>query len=311
MPSHELDGGSGWPGRSDWTGRRGTKIDLHCHSTFSRETASLLPGISWRPLLEPEESYDLAKARGMDFVTLTDHDTIDGCLALRERRGDPPDFLVGEEVSVRFPEDGTILHVNVFGHDEAEHAEIQRLRGNIYDLVDYLRRIDRLYSVNHLTWTRQHRVLKSWQIETLLELFPAFEALNGTRSYAHNAVVWQATRGRRKVLLAGSDSHTDRVGTTYTLSAGTTRDELLASLKAGVAAVHGAFGTPEKLRDDVWAVLHGNIERRMAEATGRWERLVCRTLDRVGKALHPLACLGYRKHQNVLIRGFSQALAAG
>ena len=34
----------------------------------------------------PEEVYELAKRRGMDFVTITDHDTIDG--ALRDRR--PP-----------------------------------------------------------------------------------------------------------------------------------------------------------------------------------------------------------------------------
>jgi hypothetical protein len=48
----------------------------------------------------PEESYRMAKRAGMDFVTLTDHETIEGAVTLEEH----PDFFVGEEVSARFPE---------------------------------------------------------------------------------------------------------------------------------------------------------------------------------------------------------------
>jgi threonine dehydratase len=40
----------------------------------------------------PEEVYELAKRRGMDFVTITDHDTISGVLQIADRpdgdRGD-------------------------------------------------------------------------------------------------------------------------------------------------------------------------------------------------------------------------------
>ena len=297
-----------FPPGHDWTGRRGTKIDLHCHTVFSDEQIAVLPGIVYHPLLEPEESYDLAKSRGMDFVTITDHDTIDGCKALLDRRGELPDFIFGEEVSARFPEDGTVVHVNVFDQNEAQHREIQRLRENIYDLVDYVRKINKLYVINHLTWTAQHRVLTPAQLETILELFDVFEGINGTRSYAHNAFVWRATEGRHKTLVAGSDSHTHRVGTTYTVSQGATAAELLASIQAGVAAPHGAFGTPEKLRDDVWAVLQKNVERRLMDASGRWERFACHVVEQLGKRLHPLVLLGYHKHQDVLIRGFVQSL---
>lgn len=293
---------------SDWTGHAGTKIDMHCHTTFSHETLRWLPGLVYHPLLEPEESYDLAKSRGMDFVTITDHDTIDGCKALVDRRGELPDFIFGEEVSVRFPEDGTVVHVNVFDHDEEQHREIQRLRDNVYDFVSYVRSIGKLYSINHLTWTEQHRVLKPEQLELILELFPAFEGLNGARSYAHNAFVWQATAAHEKTLIGGSDSHTHRVGTTYTVSQGATKAELIANIQAGVAAPQGAFGTPEKLRDDVWVVLQKNVERRMAETTGAWDRLVCRAIRRIGKTLHPLVLLGYHRHQDSLIRGFLRTL---
>jgi len=288
--------------------RPGVRIDLHCHSTFSDERLKWLPGLVYHPLLEPEQVYDLAKRRGMDYVTITDHDTIDGCKALRDRRGDLPDFVFGEEVSAAFPEDGTVVHVNAYDIDEPQHGELQRLRGDISDLVDYLRRIGKLYVINHLTWTAQRRVLKTWQIERLLELFDVFEGINGTRSYAHNAFAWVATRGRDKVLVAGSDSHTNRVGTTYTLTRGDTRAEAIANIRAGVAEACGSFGTPEKLADDVWLVLHQEVERRLLDAGSTWERLTCRLVRQAGRLVYPLVCRGYHLRQNMLINDFVRAL---
>lgn len=285
------------------------RIDLHCHSRYSHERLRYLPGLTFHPLLEPLEVYQQAKRRGMDFVTITDHDTIDGCKALLDACGGLDDFIVGEEVSVRFPEDGTVIHVNVYDIDETQHAEIQRLRENIYDLTDYLRRIDKLYVLNHMTWTAQHRVLRSWQIDVMLERFDVFEGINGTRSYAHNAFVWQATRGRGKVLVGGSDSHSHRMGTTWTITRGRTRAELIENIRRGVAAPGGAFGTAEKLYDDVWLVLQKNIERRLADASGVWQRFACRAVRRVGQVVRPLACFGYTLHQNMLIRRFERVLA--
>ena len=290
--------------------RPGVRVDLHCHTTFSDETLRYVPGLVYHPLLEPEEVYDLAKSRGMDFVTITDHDTIRGCLALMERRGPLPDFFFGEEVSVAFPEDGTVVHINVFDHDEAQHAELQRLRSNIYDFVHYVRSIGKLYVINHLTWTQQHRVLKTWQIERILELFDAFEGINGTRSYSHNAYAWFVTRGRGKALVGGSDSHTNRVGTTYTLSQGATPAELFDNIRAGQAAACGSFGTPEKLGEDVWLVMQREVERRLARATSAWGRLSCRALRQFARLSYPLICRGYHVRQNVLINAFLRAMPA-
>lgn len=47
----------------------------------------------------PERVYRLAKARGMDLVAITDHDTIEGALTLAHF----PDVIVGCEVSAHFP----------------------------------------------------------------------------------------------------------------------------------------------------------------------------------------------------------------
>ena len=291
-----------------WRPLTAKRIDLHCHSSFSDERIRWLPGLVFNPLLEPEQIYDLAKARGMDFVTITDHDTIDGCKALVDRRGPLPDFIFGEEVTVRFPEDGTIIHVNVFDIDERQHDEIQRLRENIHDLLDYLRRIDKLFVLNHMTWTQQHRALKTWQIEAMLALFDVFEGINGTRSYAHNAFAVHAVRGRGKVLVGGSDSHTNRVGATYTLSDGLTAGDLLSNIRAGQATACGAFGTPEQLREDVWLTLEKNVERHLAEATSAWKRATCHVVEQLGRVASPFVCLGYHARQNLLIRKSFQAM---
>lgn len=298
-------------GRICWSRRDGKRIDLHCHSTFSYECIRWLPRwMAFRPLLEPEELYDLAKRRGMDFVTITDHDTIDGCKALHDRRGELPDFIFGEEVTTSFPEDGTVVHVSVFDIDEQQHAELQRLRQNIYDLIDYARRINKLFVLNHMTWTGQHRPLKTWQIEAMLDLFGVFEGLNGTRSYAHNAFTRHVTRGRDKVLVGGSDSHTHRVGRTYTLSAGATAAELIANIRAGHAAPCGGFGTPEQLRDDVWITLQENVQRQYVEASSAWKRGACHVVARLGRLAYPLVCLGYHARQNLLIRESLRAVPA-
>ncbi len=290
--------------------RGARRADLHCHTTFSNERIKWLPGIAFHPLLTPEQTYDLAKSRGMDFVTITDHDTIDGCLDLLDRRGPLDDFIVAEEVSVAFPEDGTIVHVNVYDIDESEHAELQRLRGSIYELADYCRRLGKLYVLNHMTWTAQHRVLKTWQIEAMLEHFEVFEGINGSRSYAHNASAWAATRGHDKTLVGGSDSHTNRVGTTWTLSRGESVAELIAAIQAGQATACGAFGTAEKLREDVWLVLQGELDRRLDETHSFWKRAFTRSVCRVMKWSGPLVCLGYNRRQNTLVRKFHEALPA-
>ncbi len=90
-----------------------SRVDMHCHSTASqlveaRDTAALgLPECA----TAPEEVYELAKRRGMDFVTITDHDTIDGVLQLADR----PDVFVSEELTVWFRNEPQAVHVLCYG----------------------------------------------------------------------------------------------------------------------------------------------------------------------------------------------------
>ena len=62
-----------------------SRVDMHCHSTASQLSRLGVQRSLGLPecATPPEEVYELAKRRGMDFVTITDHDTIAGCLRAR------------------------------------------------------------------------------------------------------------------------------------------------------------------------------------------------------------------------------------
>src|SRR4051812_39799910 len=79
----------------------------------------------------------------MDFITLTDDNTIDGCLSIAER----PGVFLSEQATAYFPEDRCPVHVLIWHLSEAQHREIQRLRENIYDLQPYLAREKLAHSV--------------------------------------------------------------------------------------------------------------------------------------------------------------------
>ena len=72
------------------------RCDLHVHSKHSGPAdLPMLRHVGRESYSEPLAVYDTALARGMDLVTLTDHDTIAGALELRhlpnvvrERRSD-------------------------------------------------------------------------------------------------------------------------------------------------------------------------------------------------------------------------------
>jgi glycosyltransferase involved in cell wall biosynthesis len=116
----------------------------------------------------------------MDFVTLTDHDTIDGALEIANQ----PDVIVGEELTCWFPEDQCKLHVLVWGIDRARHEALQSLAENIYDVAEYIEANGVAHAVAHPIY-RQNDRLERWHLERLILLFKGFECLNGAHSPLH------------------------------------------------------------------------------------------------------------------------------
>jgi PHP domain-containing protein len=246
------------------------KADLHCHTRHSG-LAKHLKFLRCRDCYSrPVDVYRTAKQRGMDLVTITDHDSIDGCLELLERLGPLPDFVMGEEVTAAFPRFGHEVHVGVYGLSVGQHREIQRLRSDGDELAVYLRAEGLLFVLNHFFhgFSDSERVREF--IEHMAGLFDVFEVRNGSQQREHNAFIVRLLeertrgsvpsgmeRGRRAFgQVAGSDAHTlRRIGRTYTASEARTREEFFADIRAGRARVFGAHSNHWSLAGDIYGVV--------------------------------------------------------
>ena len=240
--------------------RRFKKADLHCHSVYS--TFKYFRIANTRDSYNrPEEVYRVAKERGMDFVTITDHDSIDGCLYLLNKRPDLPDFFISEEVETYFPETRQRIHVNVFDIDEEQHAEIQRRRENIYDLHDYIRDERIIASANHMFQNYRMRNSPRHYFEEMLRMFDIFEVKNGAMATQHNRLVedlMAVVREKRGSvsLVAGSDAHTlAPLALVYTVAEAANVREFLEKVRGGECFVWGTEMGFRELLSDVYSMV--------------------------------------------------------
>ena len=82
------------------------KCDLHVHTSHSGTVpVAILRHFFLESYSAPDDVYAMLRKRGMDLVTLTDHDSINGAEQLRHH----PDFFVSEEVTCTMPS-GTQAH---------------------------------------------------------------------------------------------------------------------------------------------------------------------------------------------------------
>ena len=169
------------------------RADLHVH-TWASTVNGNLPFLGSRDCYsDPLDVYRVAKARGMDLVAITDHDSIDGALELLDHLPDGRDVIVGEEVSCRFPDGDIEVHLGAYGMTEALHRDIQPLRGNVLQAAAFLRSHGLFFSLNHLLhFYRGQTPLENYL--RLLDDVPAVEARNGTMLPLHNALVEEIAR---------------------------------------------------------------------------------------------------------------------
>lgn len=265
------------------------RADLHVHSKASnRPPEWILRQLSApESYTEPKEIYRVCRERGMDFVTLSDHDTIDGALSIAHL----PGVFLSEEVTVCFPEDGCEIHLLVTGISEAQHREIQRLRTDVYALRDFLRQEDVICSVAHPLY-RVNDKLTLAQLEKLFVLFNRFEALNGIHERRANALVnriltaltpevvadlaakhrlepWGPTPWI-KTMTGGSDDHGGLyIATTYTETPpATTVEDYLAHLRAGRHQPAGETGSSLRLVQSLYSIALEYYRRQFPELLG-------------------------------------------
>ena len=116
--------------------KRTSRADLHCHSTASELSKLGVQRSVGLPecATPPEEVYELAKRRGMDFVTITDHDTIDGVLEIADR----PDVFISEELTAWFAGEPQAVHVLCYGITPADHEWLQAHAWDVEQCAAYL-----------------------------------------------------------------------------------------------------------------------------------------------------------------------------
>ena len=223
-----------------------TRADMHCHSTASQVSKLGVQRSVGLPecATPPEDVYELAKRRGMDFVTITDHDTIDGALELAARYDDA---FVSEELTAWFRGEPQAVHVLVYDLTPDDHAWLQSHNRDVEACAEYLHEGEITCALAHPFYaveaplTARHR-------RRLAELFPIWEVRNGSRARELNApaAVYIETHGGTGI--GGSDDHAGvDVGRTWTEApAATTPAEFLAHVRGGGVQACGEQGSAAK-----------------------------------------------------------------
>jgi predicted metal-dependent phosphoesterase TrpH len=237
---------------------RTLRADLHVHSCYSRQSGNLRFLKSRDCYSQPEDIYRVAKARGMDLVTITDHDSIGGCLAFLDRHSGSRDFFISEEVSCRVPNGDVEVHFGVYGMTERLHQELQPLRRDAFEVAAKLRDAGVFFVLNHLLhFYRGQLSLQSYL--RLLDEVPGVEARNGTMIPEHNELVERLAEGSAICPLAmvgGSDAHTlRRIGRTWTEAPGSDVGTFLFSLRERQSRAAGAHGGTLSVAGDAYGVV--------------------------------------------------------
>ncbi len=264
-----------------------TRVDLHLHSRFSKESDLWIlrqAGVG-ESNTDPETVYKTCKQKGMSYVTLTDHNTIEGGLRLSGY----DDFFLSEEVTTYFPNEDVKLHLLALGISEDQHREIQSLRKNLYELVAYLNREDILYVLAH-PLTRLGGELTTGHIERLMLLFPIWEVHNGSTLECENSMALKLARQCSPAMLpelagkhnlqpvtkgrisftAGSDDHGGfDIASSWTVTAAVgNAAAFLGEVKAGRTGAQGKHGSTLKLAHTMLGLLAGSVDGAGAKEKG-------------------------------------------
>jgi len=198
----------------------------------------------------------------MDFVTITDPDTIDGCLALLDEHPHLQDFIIGEEVSSFVPEFKTPIRLGVFNLDETQHREIQKRKANIYDLLPYLKNEGLLYVLGHFFYKLRKEAQNPNFFSKMIELFQTFEVHHGHVINEHNIMSAYFIKSlSNKGICGGSHARTLKaIGTTYTVCHGSTKSECLQDIHLGRSSTEGRHRSFELSRQEFFEQSYDQIK---------------------------------------------------
>ncbi len=250
------------------------RADLHVHSRHSDTSgnAGIRALRSAESFTDPVELYHAQRARGMDFVTITDHNTLAGSLAIAHL----PGTFLSTEMDSWFPEDGVRVHVVALGIDEATFATANAARENVHDLVAVLREAEVTHYLAHPLFDMSGKLTPE-SVERMLLLFNVLEGRNGARTNRCNGLLRAIAAGLtaeqveamaerqgiepygetpwRKGLTGGSDDHSGLFSASaFTVAGGDgTTDGFLRAVAAGDCDHGGADGDARLLAHSIYA----------------------------------------------------------
>src|SRR5262245_29683564 len=222
-----------------------TRVDLHCHSTASEISKLGIQRSLGLPecATPPEEVYELAKRRGMDLVTITDHDTIAGCLRIADRE----DVFISEELTAWFRGEPQAVHLLCFGITPDDHARLQESSNDLEACAEYLHSHEIACSLAHPFYAVEAPLSPAHR-RHLAQRFPVWETRNGSRARELNmpAVIYIETHGGTGT--GGSDDHAGvDIGRTFTETPpAATPEEFLRHIREGRAEARGEQGSAAK-----------------------------------------------------------------
>lgn len=252
------------------------KADMHVHSKYSvRPSEWILQKLGCaESYTEPGELYKRALEKGMDLVTITDHNNISGSLEIAHL----DNTFISEEITTYFPEDRCKVHVLAYHINEAQHENITKCRENIFELVEYLRSQSTTHALAHPTFSLNDR-LTFERFEQLLLLFSIFE-MNGTRDdYQNNAlrtILEKLDRNKieafsnkynmepvgqepwKKGIIGGSDDHSSlNIARTYTEVKGVSDIKgFLRGVGSGCSIPESCASTPKTFARNLYSIAY-------------------------------------------------------
>ncbi len=266
-----------------------SRCDLHLHSRASARSEEWLFRRFDLPdsYSDPVELYGQLREAGMDYVTLTDHDTIEGCLQIADKSG----VFLSEQVTTFFPKDPCKIHLLVWGLNEAQHRDMAALRENIFELQSFLQKEELTHAVAHPLYSINGK-LDASHLERLILLFKHFEGINGLRDALLSDLICQLLGGLtpqkieelanrhdfapthpepwQKIIVGGSDDHGGKfLATAFTETPrAKSAAEFLAHIRAGSCTAKGEGGTPLALSHGFYNTLSCFIQDRFHERLG-------------------------------------------
>jgi hypothetical protein len=243
----------------------------------------------------------------MQFVTISDHNCIDGALEI----GHLPDTFISNEITAYFPDDGCKVHVLCWNINERQFDDIQRLRENIVELRDYLDGEGIVHACAHPLYSVNDR-LSLDHFERLLLLFNVFETMNGGRNARGNDLVLSILRALTREQLeeianrhpitpigarpwvkgctGGSDDHSAVfIAKGFTeCPHSTTVAEYLQHVQNRHSIAGGLDGTPLSFAHSLYGIGYQYYRDRFVSKSGSGSRMLLKVMgDVFGRAQDP------------------------